>query len=322
MTTKKERTTMISALQLLAELKEQKKGEQKKFNTNSPLAAYFGYNNNGQLRLSFLSTTKPPKLEPTKYINIVQGPDATGTFWLCFDVLLPDQENVFGAFCENIVNSISYAVTEEQAYLAIRRQYAKWKALFRSSSSVIFSKEYIQGLFGELLFLSRFMIGKYGIERAIKSWSGVDGTSKDFSIETSWYELKTIGTKSPIVQISSISQLDSDSEGRLVINKVETMSDEYDCADCCIKSLFNSISNQINDEELETIFAEKIASTNIFTNDKAVNMKFAVQSMTFYKVDSDFPRLTRRNVGFSEINDVQYSLSVESLKKYEVNPND
>lgn len=66
---------------------------QKKFNVNSPLAVYFGYNNS-QLRLSFLSTTKPPKLEPTKYINIVQGPDKTGAFWLCFDVLLPDQENV------------------------------------------------------------------------------------------------------------------------------------------------------------------------------------------------------------------------------------
>lgn len=318
----KERMTMISTLQLLAELKEQKNGEQKKFNVNSPLAVYFGYNNSGQLRLSFLSTTKPPKLEPTKYINIVQGPDKTGSFWLCFDVLLPDQENVFAAFCENIVSSISYTVTEEQAYLAIRRQYAKWKALFRNSSGVIFSKEYIQGFFGELFFLSRFMIGKYGVERAIKSWSGVDGTSKDFSIDANWYELKTIGAKSPVVQISSISQLDSDNEGFLVINKVETMSDEYDGADCCIKSLFNSISDQIKDEELETIFGEKMASTNIFSNDKAVNMKFAVQSTTFYKVDDDFPRLTRKNVGFSEINDVQYSLSVESLKKYEMNLND
>lgn len=320
--TKKEKMIMINTLQLLAELKKQKNGEQKKFNANSPLAVYFGYNNNGQLRLSFLSTTKPPKLESTKYINIVQGPDKTGSFWLCFDVLLPDQENVFIAFCENIVNSISYTTTEDQAYLAIRKQYAKWKALFRNSSGVIFTKEYIQGLFGELFFLSRFMIETYGIERAIKSWSGVDGTSKDFSIETSWYELKTIGTKSPVVQISSISQLDSDSEGRLVINKVEAMSDEYNGVDCCIKSLFNSISNRIIDEELETIFAEKIASTNIFSNDKAVNMKFAVQSTSFYKVDDDFPKLTRKNVGFSEINDVQYSLSVESLKKYEVNLND
>lgn len=320
--TKKARTTMISTSLLLAELKEQKNGEQKKFNVNSPLAVYFGYNNNGQLRLSFLSTTKPPKLEPTKYINIVQGPDKTGAFWLCFDVLLPDQENVFVAFCENIVDSISYTITEEQAYLAIRRQYAKWKTLFRNSSGLILSKEYVQGLFGEMFFLSRYMIEKYGVERAVKSWSGVDGTSKDFSIGTSWYELKTIGAKSPIVQISSILQLDSDNEGFLVINKVETMSDEYDGVDCCVKSLFNSILNQIKDEELEMIFMEKIASTNIFSSEKAVNMKFMVLTTSFYKVSDDFPRLTRSNIVFSEINDVQYSLSVESLKKYEVNLND
>ena len=313
---------MFSIYQLLTDLKKQKKGEQKRFDVDSPLPIYFGFNNNGQLRLSFLSTTCPPKLEPTNNINIVQGADETGAFWLCFDVLLTDQENVFAAFCENIVESVSYTLTEEQAFLAIHRQYAKWKALFKKSTKADLSLDEIQGLYGELFFLQRFMITKYGIEKAIKAWSGIEGTSKDFSINSKWYEIKTIGALSPTVKISSISQLDSEFEGLLVINRAEKMSDEFDGPDCSIKKIFHSISDKIEDEQLETIFSEKIASKGVFSSDKALNTKFAIQSTSFFKVDDQFPRLTRKNIFFPEINDVEYSLSVESLKKYEVSIND
>jgi len=313
---------MNDVLNILNNLRAQNHGEQKRINIDSSLPVYFGLNRNGQLRLSFLSVSKPPKFESTKNIGITQGEDSTRTNWLNFDLIISGQENVFISFCENIIESILYTTTEEQAFIALRKQYAKWKALFKKNIEGEISKEVVQGLYGELYFLKKFMIPKYGINRSIRAWSGTEGTSKDFAIDEMWYEVKTIGNKSPIVKINSIAQLESANDGILVINRVEQMADEYNSDEDSIKRLFNVIRSQIEDEIVENDFFEKISESGVTISDKAMEMKFSVHSTSFYKVDDRFPKLTRKNVPFQEICDVQYTLSVESLKPYEVEFND
>ena len=91
---------------ILNNLRNQNYGELKRINTNSMLSACFGLNKSGQLRLSFLSSSKPPKFEATKNIGIVQGVDAANTNWLNFDLLVQGQENVFLSFCENFATHV------------------------------------------------------------------------------------------------------------------------------------------------------------------------------------------------------------------------
>ena len=313
---------MNNVLNALNSLRNQKAGEQKRIDVDSPLSVLFGVNKNGQLRLSFLSTLKPPKFESTKNIEIVQGPDPTATYWLNFDLLISGQENVFIAFCENIVDAIAYTTTEEQAFVALKKRYARWKSLFKKPAVAEIPKEVIQGVYGELYFLEKYMIPKFGVNHAIKAWAGAEGLSKDFSIGSMWYEVKTIGNKSPIVTISSFAQLDSENEGRLVINRIEQMSDEYNSNEDCIKKIFDLIRAQINDDAVESDFFEKMSLSGVTQSDKAMERKFSMHSMSFYKVDKAFPKLTRQNVVFQEICDAEYSLSVDALKKYEVNSDD
>lgn len=292
-------------------------GEQNRLDVNSPFSIYFGLNDRGCMRLSFLSLLKPPKLESTSNIEIHQGPDKTKIYWTNFDLVISEQQNVFLSFCDNLIQSIAYTLTEEQAFAALRRQYAKWRSLFKASKENDVSRELIQGTYGELFFLKNFMIPKYGIERSVRSWSGADITSKDFSIDTTWYEVKSIGTKSATVKISSLTQLSSEYNGYLVIHKVEKMSEEYDDKDCCIKNLFNEIRSLIKDDNLESLFFEKLSGLGIALSDKAMKMKFSVKLSSYYLVDDFFPRLTEKNIPFSEVVDAEYSLNVESLKKYE-----
>lgn len=313
---------MNNVLNVLNTLRNQNAGDQKRIDVDSPLSVLFGVNKNGQLRLSFLSTSKPPKFESTKNIEIIQGPDPTATYWLNFDLLISEQENVFIAFCENIVEAIAYTTTEEQSFIALKKRYARWKSLFKNPAIAEPPKEVVQGVYGELYFLEKYMIPKFGINRAIKAWAGSEGMSKDFSIDSMWYEIKTIGNKSPVVTISSFAQLDSENEGRLVINRIEQMSDEYSSNDDCIKKLFDLIRAQINDDSVESDFFEKMSLSGVTQSDKAMERKFSMHSTYFYKVDEAFPRLTRRNVAFQEICDAKYSLSVDALKKYEVNSDD
>jgi len=78
--------------------------------------------------------------------------------------------------------------------------------MFKKGGASI-SAELLKGLFGELYFLHTFFAYKYGRNEAVAGWSGADGTAKDFSIETDWYEVKTVSASAVSVKISSVSQL-------------------------------------------------------------------------------------------------------------------
>ena len=51
----------------------------------------------------------------------------------------------------------------------------------------------------------------------MKSWSGQELTHKDFSMENTWYEIKTIGCGQQNIKISSLEQLDSVYDGEIVV---------------------------------------------------------------------------------------------------------
>lgn len=309
---------MINDAELLCIAECLSRGEQKRLNVESSLSIYFGLDVDGHYRLSFVSTKKAPCLESTKNIRISQGQDKTKVYWLNFDLLAIEQQSVFFSFCENLVSSVLFTIAEEDAFYSMKKQYSKWKALFRNEIVTEVSREVIQGVFGELFFLKNYMIPTYGVEKAVNAWSGTERTSKDFSIESMWYEVKTIGAKSPTITITSLTQLDSNYEGRLAVCRVELMSEESRMKCLCIKDLFDEINSLFENELLEGLFFEKLANTGVVLSDKAMNMRFLVRSLVQYKVDTCFPKLTERNLPYAEICDVEYKLSLKAIKNFEV----
>jgi len=160
------------------------------------------------------------------------------------------------------------------------------------------------------------MIDMYGADRAVESWGGPDAKSKDFSIDDTWYEIKTIGANATEVHISSLAQLSSPYVGHLVIIRAEAMADAFEGESSSIGALFKDILSKIKDEKLESIFLNKLATFGFDISDQAFEAKFVIKSVNIYKVDKDFPRLTENDVAHTEIGSVQYSLIVNSLKKY------
>ena len=102
----------------------------------------------------------------------------------------------------------------------------------------------IMGLIGELLFLKDYSFGKYGMRSAILGWSGTEPTHKDFSYDDEWYEIKCIDTHKTAVNISSLEQLDSVVDGKLVIIKLEKMSASFD--GLSLNKLIKEVKAQIN----------------------------------------------------------------------------
>lgn len=289
---------------------------QKKLDIDSPLSVYFGYSQEGRIRLSFLSTKMPFKLESTRNIVVSQHRESTGGYWTHFDLVEKEQKKVFLSFSQSILDSVLYCTTEEQAFASLKKRYVTWKALFKNEPNSHLSQDVIQGVFGELYFLNEFMIPQYGVDRSIQSWAGADGKSKDFSIDDQWFEIKTIGANSNQIHISSLTQLDALTSGSLVVIKVEGMSEESSGDSVSILELFDAIRAAITDEAIENIFFSKLAITGVSTSEDAMRMKFVVKDIHKYLVDEKFPKLTDKTKPFTEICEAEYSLSLNSLAKY------
>ena len=266
--------------------------------------------------MAFLLSTKAPQMESTKLIRVVDGEETPGVHWLCFDLLSLEAKSAFFAFCLNLTETACRAKNELEAVTRIKNRYANWKALFRSVPSSTYSMELVQGLFGELYFLNNYMIGRYGVDDSVSAWSGPSATSKDYAINTDWFEVKTIGASSACVKINSLAQLSSLYPGKLVVVRVERMAEEFSNGQSSIAELLSCISSLIQDDTIENAFFSKVSSYGVGINDEAFAVKFDVKSLHVYSVESGFPRITFEEIPYSEINNVSYEISIAGIARF------
>lgn len=307
---------MIDFEQLFNSLGAEIAGNQKRLSVDSALGVYFGLSPEGAPRLSFMSKDKAPKLESTKTLKISQGAESDTVYWTCFDLLQNEAKKVYFTFCTTLIDAVTGVTSEKAALQAMKKRYLAWKTMFRREIKAKIPTEVLQGLYGELYFLLHHMIPLYGTERSINAWSGPDNKSKDFAIDSTWYEIKTIGANATEVHISSLAQLSSSYDGHLVIIRVESMADEFDSTEDSIGKLLTAILSIITDETTESLFLSKLSAFGFDSSDNSFNSKFDVKMLGLYLVNDAFPRLTEKDINFPEMTNVQYSLNVSALKKY------
>ena len=290
---------------------------QKKVINDSTIKVYYGITKDGFYRLSFLSTKKPPKIDSTKMLRVIQGEEGKGNYWTCFDLLNHEFEKIFYLFCGDITNSIQELADELKELNTIKDRFSIWKIMFKKVSSSL-SNEKEQGLFGELYFLDKYMIPKYGIDAAINSWTGPLGYNKDFSINNTWYEVKTISVNSACVKISSLSQLSSDMPGNLSIITIEKMSKEFENNLCTISHVFEDILKQVKNSELQEKFINKVLEYGFNPETDFQKSKFNISKISIYRVEKGFPRLEENDIKFQEIDNVTYEIIIKTIEKYKV----
>ena len=299
---------------LFKQIEDNLVNEQRRIHSDSPLKVYYGITIGKLFRISFVSTIRPFELVSTKEIKITQGKESDNVYWTCFDLLNDDAKDVFFIFCDSLVDSISNCKDELEALNSLRERYYSWKSLLKNKGKMAY--EIYQGLYGELYFLKEELAKKEGIEKAIQSWVGPEGYSKDFSVGDTWYEIKTIGTSSTSVKINSLAQLDSDVNGHLVTIIVEKMSDQFDGQLCNVSLLYNSILESINNHDIRENFVNKVLKYGFVDDGSLDNYRFEVKKISHYIVDKKFPKLTRDTIKTSAISQVTYDLVISAIEEY------
>jgi len=84
---------------------------------------------------------------------------------------------------------------------------AKWRRFWSGVAQNLLRKEELLGLFGEVWFLSRWLLPSVGLERANTMWRGPAGARNDFEAPGLAIEVKTSGKLDGSHQIHGLEQL-------------------------------------------------------------------------------------------------------------------
>lgn len=306
---------MIDFEKLFDGLAVELKGQLKRLPGSSEIKIFCGINRQGGLRISFMSPIAPPKIDSTKGLKVSCQQESDKVFWISFDLVNINAKPVFFALCDDLLNVIENNRKAEDALQSLKNRFYAWQSLFQHETASL-SEEQVVGLMGELFFIKNYAIPRYGTDIAIDSWSGPEGASKDFSTEDTWFEIKAVSLSSNAVKINSIPQLSSPVPGNLVILRYEIMSDQFDDKESNLLLLFRNIMGQIKNDDTKSHFVSKLLTYGFDITGASYHKKYRIDSMTFYKVGDDFPRLIESDIKYPEIDKIVYTLLINSLERF------
>lgn len=221
----------------------------------------------------------------------------------------------FCIFCNDLVESTSkLSKFSKKGYETLCNLYFTWQKMFKSHSETM-SEHEIKGLIGELLFLKDEMFPLWGISNSISSWAGPDSSKKDFSIESTWYEIKTIEYGKKTVGISSLEQLESLVDGFLVVYQLEKMSPGFH--GITINCLANEILHMISFLPDKQLFLDKLNKVGFSFSDLYDEYVYDKRDLSKYRVNESFPKLVKDRVP-QAIAKATYEITLPDIIKYKL----
>lgn len=273
---------------------------------------YLGYNDDKQMSMVITEYGLVNKVSSSKQIDVSAKRREDGKTALEFKLLNKQYSSLFMLFCNDMITYVEVTGKEKAISEAVKR-WKYWNELFKKQTSQLLSKQEIKGLIGELIFLNK-LIDHYGSTLAVQSWMGPLSGHKDFEIKDTWYEIKSIRESALQIEISSLEQLDSNEQGHLIIFRLEDSNPSADDT-ISLNRIVLETSSRINDMDVLDLFQNRLYSVGYFPDDAYESICFKERGMTSYRVDKNFPKLTRDNVPV-QIGNSNYTLLINGLDKY------
>lgn len=284
-----------------------------RINSTHPIDIYLGLNELNQKSFVIITSGELENIESSKLINTIIRKREDGRIYISFELLDNNMSDLFYKFCLDIIESTKN-ISESKMVSFINQRWNDWVNLFKNPISTILGEKEIKGLLGELVFLNEYMFQNYSIDDGLNSWMGPDLAHKDFEIENTWYEVKTVSQNSLTVKVSSIEQLDSNNQGMLVIIRLEPTNvkkSDY----ITLNQYVESIKKKLSVKQL-LLFERKLSGANYNYEEEYDKYIYYVQEMELYIVDEKFPRISKKIIP-SEIVRVSYEIAIDSIRNFE-----
>jgi hypothetical protein len=156
------------------------------------------------------------------------------------------------------------------------------------------------------------------LEESIKAWVGPDFDRQDFSLSHTMIEIKSyISSKGPIVQISSLHQLNDADKPLVLVSYGITRTDEG----TSIPELVQSIQTLIGTERahLSEIFSTKLAEYGYIEGvTEGPFHRLKTDKIRSFSVSDSFPRILPKDVHM-QIIAAKYSIDLSRCLEFEIN---
>lgn len=281
-----------------------------------PLKLYVGIDEDGRYALEYMGSFVHNKnVKSSKLIEINHYKMSKDVRSMVLSLTDTSCLREFCIFCNDLVDSTSkLSKFSKKGYETLCNLYFTWQKMFKSHSEIL-SEHEIKGLIGELLFLKDEMFPLWGISNSISSWTGPDASKKDFSIENTWYEIKTIEYGKKTVGISSLEQLESLVDGVLVVYQLEKMSSGFN--GITLNNLINEILHMVSLLPDKQLFIDKLHKVGFSFSDVYDEYVYDKRELSKYRVNESFPKLVKNRVP-QAIAKAAYEITLSEIIKYKL----
>lgn len=277
------------------------------------LDIFLGYNEEGKPTMIAIVGGKEVTIESSRSIEVKLFKRDDLRLSISFSLLDISMEAIFYKFCEDIIES-SRNINKLNALNYIVGRWNSWRLMFKKNVNELLNENQISGLLGELIFLKEYMIPKYGESVAIKSWMGPEKSHKDFEVEDTWYEVKTIRNGVLTIKISSVEQLDSENLGYLNVVILEKTNDK--CRESVsLNSYINRLQQMLGEFENELIFRNKLGQAGYCYDEEYDRYNYRFIENKRYTVNENFPRIKKENLS-NAIVKASYDILINEIQEY------
>lgn len=221
----------------------------------------------------------------------------------------------FDAFGEDLLTGLTLGHGSTSEIVA--RTVEKWRHFWLFGASSAISREVEIGLFGELWFLTYWLVPKLGLKRALSIWRGPEGARHDFEAPAYSIEAKTTLIQRGLVhEITGLEQLMPPKAGPLYLYSLKAREEQG--AENNIYVLIDQLTRASHEArdclaDLELKLARLHVPAEQGRAEGAIQLR--VQSEGLYAITPTFPALTATS--FSSplppaIEGVRYTLNLAS----------
>lgn len=276
------------------------------------LDIYIGKNEFNNYTLFLVTETEPKHISSSQLIQIRVGQRHDRKWALSFMLENDNFEELFLRFCDDIIESSRNLSSKKLGAAFVCERYIKWQNMLSKYNNGLLLPFQIKGLIGELYFLRDYLIPMVGSEKAVESWIGPEKADQDFVCDDLWYEVKSTVSGSETVRIASIEQLDTVSEGELVVIYLDktSYSDERKIT---LNSIYEEVYNLLPLGPLQAKLTGILLSLGYYKRIEYDEHNFKFSGIKRYKVGSDFPCLRKSELPAS-IAHAKYDLALTAIR--------
>jgi hypothetical protein len=284
-----------------------------RFDSGHPYDVYLGADQQGRKSLALIMKAKKEKVTSTKTITVQFFKRDDGTLLLSFGLEDDSLKDIFYKFCEDIIETTRLG-NGEDGFSPVIERWNTWVKFF-AKTALPLSEGEVLGLIGEIYFLQNFMVEKYGLDKALESYIGAGRAHKDFEIQDTWYEVKSVHNGARSVKISSVEQLDSELPGRLEIITFD-QGTPGTTGNLTLNGIIADFRNTLG-RKWQLVFDEKLREFNYIHDERYDDHNYIFIRIDEYDVSEGFPKISKHILP-NGVTKASYEIDISAIQQFRV----